>query len=126
MPEISASFTVDSWESANYDEAEGAELGRTSLTKTFSGAIEGSSAVEMISGITGTSRAYAAFERLSVSLGGRKGTFVLQHAAFGPEGVDLRILPGSGTGELTGISGTASIERHQDGSHTFTLSYELP
>jgi hypothetical protein len=35
------------------------------------------------------------------------------------------VLSGSGTGEMAGLSGTAEITRHDDGSHTFTLEYTL-
>jgi hypothetical protein len=36
------------------------------------------------------------------------------------------VVPGSGTGELAGISGEGRIEIGPDGAHTFTLDYELP
>jgi hypothetical protein len=36
------------------------------------------------------------------------------------------IVVGSGTDELSGIAGSGRIERHDDGSHTFALDYELP
>jgi Protein of unknown function (DUF3224) len=33
------------------------------------------------------------------------------------------IVPGSGTGELAGLRGEMAIERHDDGSHTYSLEY---
>lgn len=50
---------------------------------------------------------------------------MLRHAA-GDEGLSLLILAGSGSGELTGISGSAAITQDEAGHHTFTLTYELP
>jgi hypothetical protein len=78
----------------------------------------------MLTAVTETSRAYVAFERLAVAVQGRKGTFVLHHTAS-EAGMSLRVLPGSGTGELTGISGTAEIIQDEAGTHTFKLDYDL-
>lgn len=38
----------------------------------------------------------------------------------------LVVLAGSGTGDLAGMTGSAEITRHEDGSHTFDLDYDLP
>ncbi|MFI6028607.1 DUF3224 domain-containing protein [Amycolatopsis magusensis] len=124
MPKITAAFTVDTWEPSSLDEAEGAELGQVRLSKTFTGAVAGTSSVTMLSAISGSAQAYVAFERLDVSIDGRKGGFVLQHAAF-DDSFELKILPGSGVGELAGITGSAMITKHEDGSHTLDLDYEL-
>jgi hypothetical protein len=58
-----------------------AELGRMSIDKTFSGDLEGRSTGEMLafrSRVDG-SAGYVAIERVDGTLGGRRGTFVLQH-----------------------------------------------
>ena len=34
-------------------------------------------------------------------------------------------MPGSGSGGLAGLTGTMAIRRHDDGSHTWTMEYEL-
>ncbi|OKJ92474.1 DUF3224 domain-containing protein [Amycolatopsis sp. CB00013] len=119
-----ASFTVDGWDPQAVEKAEGTEFSRVLLTKTFTGDVEGTSAVEMLTAVNETSSAYVAFERLAVSVGGRKGGFVLHHSA-GDNGHHLIVLPGSGHGELTGITGTAEIVQDDEGNHTFTLTYEL-
>ncbi|MFE5565119.1 DUF3224 domain-containing protein [Amycolatopsis japonica] len=119
-----ASFTVDGWDPQAAEKAEGTEFSRVLLTKTFTGDVEGTSAVEMLTAVNETSSAYVAFERLAVSVGGRKGGFVLHHSA-GDNGHHLIVLPGSGHGELTGITGTAAIVQDDEGNHTFTLTYEL-
>ncbi|WP_328603241.1 DUF3224 domain-containing protein [Amycolatopsis sp. NBC_00345] len=119
-----ATFDLDKWDPQAQDEAGGTEFARVAITKTFTGAIEGTSTVEMLTATNATSRAYVAFERLSVSVDGRKGTFVLRHAA-GDEGLSLVVLAGSGSGELAGLSGTAAITQDGAGHHTFTLSYDL-
>ena len=119
-----ASFTLDKWEPQAEDGAAGNQFARVSIAKTFTGAVEGTSTVEMLTASNETSRAYVAFERLDVSVDGRKGGFVLRHGAD-ETGLELRILTGSGSGELAGISGTAAIAIDEDGHHTFTLTYDL-
>ena len=94
------------------------------IAKTFTGAVEGTSTVEMLTASNATSRAYVAFERLDVSVDGRKGALVLHHSAD-DSGLTLKILTGSGSGELTGISGTARIEIDEEKNHHFTLTYDL-
>ncbi|MEW2503958.1 MULTISPECIES: DUF3224 domain-containing protein [unclassified Amycolatopsis] len=120
-----ATFELDKWEPQAEDETGGTEFARVAIAKTFTGAVEGTSTVEMLTASNATSRAYVAFERLSVSVDGRKGSFVLRHTA-GDEGLSLLILAGSGSGELTGISGSAAITQDEAGNHAFTLTYELP
>ncbi len=122
-----ASFVLDKWDpQASEEDAAvgGTQFARVAIAKTFTGAIEGTSTVEMLTASNETSRAYVAFERLDVSVDGRKGGFVLRHWAD-DTGMSLLILAGSGTGELAGISGTAAIAQDGDGNHTLTLTYEL-
>ncbi|MBE1501862.1 hypothetical protein H4696_008962 [Amycolatopsis lexingtonensis] len=119
-----ASFVLDKWEPQATDEAGGTEFARVAIAKTFTGAVEGTSTVEMLSASNATSRAYVAFERLAVTVDGREGGFVLHHTAD-DSGLTLKILAGSGFGELTGISGSANIEMDAEQNHTFTLTYEL-
>ncbi|RSD14152.1 DUF3224 domain-containing protein [Amycolatopsis eburnea] len=119
-----ASFVLDKWEPQATDEAGGTEFARVAIAKTFTGAVEGTSTVEMLTASNATSRAYVAFERLTVSVDGRKGGFVLHHTAD-DSGLTLKILTGSGFGELTGIAGTANIEMDAEQNHTLVLSYDL-
>ncbi|MEU5259633.1 DUF3224 domain-containing protein [Amycolatopsis sp. NPDC021455] len=118
-----ASFVLDKWEPQATDEAGGTEFARVAIAKTFTGVIEGTSTVEMLTASNATSRAYVAFERLEVSVDGRKGGFVLHHSAD-DTGLTLKILTGSGFGELAGISGTANIEIDGE-DHHLTLTYTL-
>ena len=119
-----ASFVLDKWEPQATDEAGGTEFARVAIGKTFTGAVEGTSTVEMLTASNATSRAYVAFERLEVSVDGRKGGFVLHHSAD-DAGLALKILTGSGFGELAGIAGTASIEIDEEKNHRFALTYTL-
>jgi Protein of unknown function (DUF3224) len=99
------------------------------FTKTFQGDFEGHSSAEILTAqAPHGSAAYVGLERLTGSLRGRSGSFVLVHAATDPRArsVPVSVLPNSATAELAGLRGRGQIERHPDGSHTFTLDYELP
>ena len=73
------------------------------------------------------SAGYVAIERFTGTVHGKSGSFVLQHSGIMNKGegqLTVTIVPDSGTGALTGISG--SLEIHiQDGRHSYTLEYEL-
>jgi hypothetical protein len=61
-------------------------------------------------------------------LSGKHGSFALQHFATmdssGPK-MQVIVVPGSGTGELKGITGVFTI--HIDkGAHSYDFSYTLP
>ncbi len=106
---------------------EGVNLGRMSIDKVFTGDLSGTSQGEMLTAMRENAAGYVALEQVSGSLGGREGTFVLLHNGVSGSGGDnllIEVLPGSGTGELTGIAGTLTI-RLEDGKHLYSLEYTL-
>lgn len=133
---LTATFSFDSWDEAEVLDVEGARIVRTSFAKTFSGDLEGTSRGEMVMAhALQESAAYTGYERIEATIGragsSRRlvGTFILRHNAFmadGAGGFEVVVMDSSGTGDLIGLSGTATIERHEDGSHSFTLDYDLP
>ncbi|QBE66117.1 DUF3224 domain-containing protein [Pseudoduganella lutea] len=104
--------------------------GRMTFTKTFYGALAGTGEGEMLtagSPATGTA-GYVALERFTGTLAGRRGSFVMQHSGTmqaGRQDLAIVIAPGSGTGELAGIAGTATIDI-EGKQHYYTLRYTLP
>ena len=109
---------------------EGNQLGRMTLEKTFQGELDATSQGEMLSAMTNIkgSAGYVAIEQVTGTLSGKQGTFVLQHFGIMQDGEDrliLEVIPGSGTGELTGLSGKMDIEL-KGGQHYYTFDYELP
>src|SRR3712207_4936541 len=74
-------FEIQSWDEKPYEEQEGTRLSRTRLTKTFSGDVEGESAAELLMayGSEEGSAAYVGLERVTGSVHGRTGSFVLRH-----------------------------------------------
>ena len=104
---------------------------RLKLSKQFHGDLEGTSAGEMMSveGEVEGSGAYAAIERFTGTLRGRKGSFALIHNGTMRRGGEfsmiIRVVPDSGTGELAGLTGT--MESVLEGrNHSYHLDYELP
>ena len=123
-----SSFVIDKWEEQVMWQDD-CKVVRTSIGKRFSGGIEGTSVAEMIMAhARNGSIAYCGFERLSVTIAGKKGTFVLHHDATqfpGGGSASWTIMVSSGTGELQDIRGTATIVRDEDGNHTLSLDYDL-
>lgn len=121
-------FEVELTPEAN-DEATGAALGRMTISKQYEGDLQATAKGEMLTAVSEVegSAGYVAMERVSGALHGRSGSFVLQHSgtmAAEKQQVDIAIVPGSGTGELTGISGTLTITI-KDGEHEYELDYTL-
>jgi hypothetical protein len=133
----SAAFVIDAQQPRALDLADdtGVTYGALTLSKTFTGAIEGTSTVEMLytrtPGEDGSfaGAGYVALERITGSVDGRAGSFVLLHIStvVGQEPPLARYLisPGSGAGELAGISGVGLITIGDDGSHALHLDYEI-
>ena len=74
------------------------------------------------------SAGYVALERVTGTLKGRTGSFVLQHSATMTRGApkaSIAVVPDSGTGELQGISGTMTITVAGDGSHSYEFDYKI-
>ena len=111
-------------------EAESASLGRMSIDKQFYGDLEATSKGEMLAAATEVkgSAGYVAMERVSGTLHGRRGTFILQHSGTmtrtAPQ-MSVTVVPDSGTGQLVGLAGTMTI-KIADGKHFYEFDYTLP
>ena len=123
-------FEIQATRHPPYDSADGLVLARTQFAKQFSGDLEATSSVEMLSAGTPTqgSAVYVALERVNGRLGGRSGNFVLAHFGVmnrGTPSLRLEVAPDSGTGELSGLRGTMQIDI-RDGAHFYRFEYDLP
>ena len=105
-------------------------LGRMSITKQYAGDITGTGVGTMLTGMTGVpnSGAYVAVERVTGTVHGRKGSFLLQHSGTmnrGAQSLTITVIPDSGTDDLTGISGAMKIII--DGKkHSYEFEYAIP
>lgn len=112
------------------DEGADLSLGRLAIAKVFAGDLAGSSRGEMLSARTAVegSAGYVAIERVTGTLRGRAGSFVLQHSGTLTRGVQqltITVVPDSGAGELVGLAGTMSLQI-ADGVHAYDLAFTLP
>jgi len=131
MKTANARFAIKTWDEKPYSEAEGLpKLTRASVTKTFSGDLDGEGRVEylMVYRSDG-SAAFVGLERITGRLGGRTGSFVLQRTGVfegGQAKESYSVVAGSATGELDGLTGQGSSAVGHGLEHPFTLDYELP
>jgi len=110
--------------------AQAADLTRMASDKQFHGDLEATSKGEMIATQTEVkgSAGYVAMERVTGTLKGRKGSFVLQHSGTMTRGVpalSITVVPDSGAGELKGISGKMNIIIAPDGKHSYEFDYTI-
>jgi Protein of unknown function (DUF3224) len=106
-----------------------AEVGRMTVDKQFHGDLEGTSKGVMLAASTSVkgSAGYVAMEKVTGTLKGRSGSFILQHSGTMTRGapqLKVSVVPDSGTGQLVGIAGTMDI-KIADGKHSYDFEYTL-
>lgn len=133
---IHAQFAIKSWDEKTWEGVP--SVGLTSVRRThavvaytYTGELEGSSTVHYLMSYVGdgTHGTFTAMEHIEGSLDGKTGAFDVVHTGtFDSVGVKaaVSVIPGSGTGELAGLSGTGVIDLagHQE-SYPFVFDYEL-
>ena len=105
-------------------------LSRILLDKRYHGDLEGAAQGQMLTnGVSPDgSGVYVALEKFTGTLKGRSGTFFLHHTGVMTRGtpqLTITVVPDSGTGQLTGISGTMTI-KVADKKHSYDFEYTLP
>jgi uncharacterized Ntn-hydrolase superfamily protein len=123
-------FDVKVEPQALHDKSADATLARMSIDKQFHGDLEASSKGEMLSAGTPTkgSAGYVAIERVTGTLHGKSGSFVLQHSATMTRGepeLSITVVPDSGTEQLAGLTGKMAILIASDGKHSYEFNYTL-
>jgi hypothetical protein len=104
-------------------------FGRMSIDKQFYGDLTADSQGQMISAGTAIpdSAGYVAMERVSGTLHGRTGAFILQHNATMTRGIpqlSITVVPDSGTDDLLGLAGSMTINI-VDGKHFYEFEYTI-
>jgi hypothetical protein len=127
---VRGEFEVKSASLPTHDTAEGSPLGRRSIDKTFHGDLAATSVGKMLAAgtVVKGSAGYVAIERVTGTLGGKLGSFVLMHTGImnrGTPSLTVTVVPDSGTGDLTGLTGKMAIEI-TGGKHFYVFEYELP
>jgi hypothetical protein len=125
--QATGTFKIDSWDEAPHDEGGG--LARAVVKQTFSGDIQGEGQTEWLMWYRADKTAdFAGYLRVDGGVGDRSGTLVFQSTgafdgkeAAGP----LEIVPGSGTGELAGITGRGTFSAPLGGEPSVSLDYDF-
>jgi hypothetical protein len=121
--------TFDVTMQAGPAELDGA-VSRFELAKTFHGDLQGTGSGVMLS--SGNPQAgaagYVAIEIVRGRLGEREGRLALQQFGSmhgGSQTLHYAVVPGSGSGQLTGITGALDLTIDEDGTHRYELRYDL-
>ena len=130
-----SSFKVTGWDQTPYGEqAPGQLLSRATVGKSFEGDMVAESTAELLmcqadQKDLSAGAGYVASELVTGRIGDRAGTFVMQHWGLSGGGDASQtaghVVPGSGTGQLAGLSGTVEIQVDASGAHTLTLEYDI-
>ena len=130
ITKVNTEFRIQSWDEQPYSEVSVEhKLTRASITKTYSGDIEGQANLEYLMMYRQDgSASFVGLERIKGKLGSRTGSFVLQHIGTFTNGVvnaALTIIPGSGSGEFADMSGAGSFESGHAESYPLTLTIDF-
>lgn len=127
------SFESTSWEEQPLRDVDGApKLAHASMVSAFQGDIEGEGSSEyLISYLDGSTDGKAYFvgsERVTGKIGDRSGGFLI-HSEGTHENNGLqatwKIVPGSGSGDLKGITGEGACSSNGSHAVSFTLNYDF-
>lgn len=130
MTRATGSFELASWDEETYEEmADGRKLTRASVTQKFTGDVAGAGAVEwlMCYGSDGTAH-FVGLQSVQGDIGGRSGTFVLAtRGDFNGKAAtwEAEVVPGSGTGDLTGLVGRGTFGAPHGPHASFDLDYKF-
>jgi hypothetical protein len=122
-----AKVTVRSSEANPYDQTASPALIEVHLSETFTGDIDGESPVRALEVLRDDrSASLVSVQRFRGKLDGREGTFVLQGQEIVENGkvkAKWFVVPGSGTGDLSGLRGEGGFEGQFGMGSDATLDY---
>lgn len=134
MPvQTTGQFTFANWEErAVGSSGASPRLAHASVINTFSGGIEAvdTTCEYSIVYVTEKTGTFTGMEMLAGRLDGREGAFVVEErGSFGADGTvrcTFEVVPGTGTGELTGLRGTGGFTTAPGASSfPYTFRYDL-
>jgi hypothetical protein len=125
-----ARFAIKNWDEKPYSEGpDMPKLTRASVTKSYTGDIEGEGHVEYLMMYRSDGSAtFVGLERVVGRIAGKSGAFVLQRTGVfegGQAKESYSVIPGSTTGELRGLQGDGRSAVGHGTEHPFTLNYDL-
>lgn len=109
--------------------AQGPQMNEIRVTETFKGDIEGVGVVRFLQALRSDgSASFLGFERVTGTLAGREGTFLLQdEGTLVGDRVEGRwfVVAGSGTGDLAGLRGEGTFEAKLGEHARWVLDYRF-
>jgi hypothetical protein len=130
MPTAKGTFEVVSAGEEAYHEADGEpRLTHASGEQRFSGAIEGEGSIEwLMCYLPNGDARFVGLERIAGTVDGHRGSFMLEadgrHDGTGSRST-WRVIEGSGSGDLAGITGQGGFEAPGGKIVSYHLEYEL-
>ena len=126
-----ATFSLKRWDEKPYDEIDGGpKLTRASVLYAFDGEMVGEGRLEyLMSYLADASAVFVGYQRFVGRIGVREGSFIFQHGGRFAAGVATdtwRVVPGSGSGDLTGIQGQVEFSAGHQDKYEIIFEYELP
>jgi len=130
MAQATGSFTVKSWDENTYQELDGnGKLTRASVAFALEGDLAATAAWDAVMCyLPDGSAVYTGYQRTTGTLAGRAGSFVLRadgEFVNGEARSRWQVVEGSGTGELTSLTGAGTAVATATPPGTFTFDYEL-
>lgn len=124
-----AKFELKGWDEQTLEEIErGRKLTRASVKNTWTGDVEGDGTLEYLMAYRDDGTAdFVGLHRVVGRAGGRSGSFVLRDSGTYGGGAargNLTVVPGAGTGELSGLRGEGSYISKQ-GEHHADITLEV-
>lgn len=126
-----ATFSLKRWDEKAYDEVDGApKLSRASVVYAFEGELSGEGRLEyLMTYLPDASAHFLGYQRFVGRVGSKEGTFIFKHGGRFADGVasdTWTVVPGSGTGDLTGLTGKVEFSASHQDQYEIILEYELP
>jgi hypothetical protein len=124
------SWDEKTWDGQAHDAVTGHKLTQGTMIGGYSGELDATGETRFVMTYADDQNCLSVgHELVSGKLGERTGTFVLQHLGEFHDGVvtgGFTVVPGSGTGELAGLSGSGEIVWAEGANGQYTLNYDLP
>jgi len=125
----SGTIAVSKYEPANYDTTAETKLVLINVEESFAGDLQGAGTARFLQASRPDgSASFVGMERFVGTVGGKKGSFILEDVGTltGDQvNGSWSIVPGSGTGELAGISGDGGFKAKLGQHASITLDYTM-
>ena len=123
-------FKITSWNETPFSEVQdGGKLTRASVTKSYSGEIQGEGVLEYLMTYHADGSAeFHGLERVTGKIANRSGSFIFQHTGSfenGKMNQQSIVVAGSGTSELKGLRGETALNAGHQQEYPFTFNYEF-